>query len=64
MINEVLKFAEETLNNPPKPKSTREGFEQFYNEPLDGNDFEAGYEVGFCDAMVAIMDFIEELENK
>lgn len=62
MINEIRKFADDCLNEPPKPKSTRESFEDFYGETLEGNDFEAGYEIGFCDAMVAILDFIEEKE--
>lgn len=63
MIKEILESAGEWLNNPPKPKSTREEFEKFYGETLKGNDFEAGYEVGFCDAMVAILNFIDVNES-
>lgn len=42
------------------PEGTRESYEKFFNIILDGNDFEAGYSVGWNDALVAVLDFIEK----
>lgn len=59
MNNKLKIFVDECIAEPAKPKSTRKAYEKFYNIQLKGNDFEAGYDVGWEDAMIAILDFME-----
>lgn len=59
----IITKIKEWLNEEVFQEGTREQYEEFFNIVLDGNDFEAGYSVGWSDALVSVLDFIEILKQ-